>query len=384
MVPMPEGPYTTLLVAIGLSCAGLSLTLLGSWFARKSERFILTWAVGAMALVITVGLYTLYAALPHPLVGLAAFSMLMVSFSVLYGAARQIRLGISPVPGAGACLAVALLVIVPPYLFGLDGLGAMLGNVMGAVLLGMIGFEYWRGRAEAPVPLTGLALLYWMVAASFLLCAAVLIADGQLVLAAAPQNWAEDLNLYVSVAGVTGTGALSLALDQTRVARRHRQEAMTDQLTGLLNRRALFDRFGHAPLTGAAVVLVDLDHFKSINDTHGHDAGDLVLREFAELVRNLVRTEDSAARIGGEEFVLLLAASSSERARDVAERLRMAFAARMTELAGISVRATVSVGVALVDDRGFEVALAEADAALYRAKDLGRDRVELATPILAA
>lgn len=381
---MPEGPYTTLLVAIGLSCAGLSLTLLGSWFARKSERFILTWAIGAMVLVVTVGLYTLYAEFPHPLVGLSAFSMLMVSFSVLYGAARQIRLGTSPVPPAGASLAGALLVTVPPYLFGLDGLGAMVGNLMGGVLLGMIGFEYWRGRAEAPVPLTGLALLYWLVAASFFLCAAVLLANGQLVLTAAPQNWAEDLNLYVSVAGVTGTGALSLALDQTRVARRHRQEAMTDQLTGLLNRRALFDRFGRASLVGAAVVLVDLDHFKSINDTHGHEAGDLVLREFADLVRNLVRREDSAARIGGEEFVLLLAASSNERAREVAERLRMAFAARMTELAGISVRATVSVGVALVDERGFEVALAEADAALYRAKDLGRDRVELAKPLLAA
>jgi diguanylate cyclase (GGDEF)-like protein len=152
----------------------------------------------------------------------------------------------------------------------------------------------------------------------------------------------------------------------------------------LLNRRALFDRFSQAPLAGAAVVLVDLDHFKSINDTHGHDAGDLVLRHFADLVRNLVRPEDSAARIGGEEFVLLLAASSSERARDVAERLRMAFASRMTELAGISVKATVSVGVALVDERGFEVALSEADAALYRAKDLGRDRVELAKPSLAA
>ena len=381
---MPEGPYTTLLVAIGLSCAGLSLTLLGSWFARKSESFILTWAVGAMVLMVTVGLYTVYAEYSHPLVGLAAFSMLMVSFSVLFGASRQIRLGTSPVRPGAAALAGALLVTVPPYLFGLDGLGAMLGNFVGGVLLGMIGFEYWRGRSEAPVPMTGLALLYWLVAASFFLCAAVLVSNGQLVLTAAPQNWAEDLNLYISVAGVTGTGALSLALDQTRVARRHRLEAMTDQLTGLLNRRALFDRFGRAPLAGAAVVLVDLDHFKSINDTHGHEAGDLVLREFAELVRHLVRPEDSAARIGGEEFVLLLAASSNERACDIAERLRAAFAARIAALAGISLRATVSIGVALVDDRGFEVALSEADAALYRAKDLGRDRVELATPLLAA
>lgn len=381
---MPEGPYTTLLVAIGLSCAGLSLTLLATWFARRSERFILTWAVGALVLMVTVGLYTLYAEYSHPLVGLAAFSTMMVSFSVLYGASRQIRLGTSPVRPGALALAGALLVTVPPYLFGLDGLGAMLGNLTGGVLLALSGFEYWRGRAEAPVSMIGLALLYWLVAASFALCAVVLVANGELVLSAAPQNWAEDLNLYVSVAGVTGTGALSLALDQTRAARRHRREAMTDQLTGLLNRRALFDRFGKLPLAGSAVVLVDLDHFKTINDTHGHEAGDLVLREFAELVRNLVRPEDSAARIGGEEFVLLLSASGTERARDVAERLRQAFAARMTELAGISLRATVSVGVALVDERGFEVALSDADAALYRAKDLGRDRVELAPPRLVA
>lgn len=380
---MPDGQYTTLLVAIGLSCAGLSLTLLGSWLARRSERVILTWAITAMILMVTVAVYTLYAGNPHPLMGLLAFSMLMLSLSLLFGASRQMRLGVSPILPAAFGFVSTMLVMAPIFLLGFDGLGAIVGNLMGGLLLVLGGIEYWRGRTEAPVPLIGLTLLYWLVAGSFFLCAGVLAAEGQLVLTAAPHSWAEDINLYVSVAGVTGIGALSLALDQSRAARRHRLEAMTDQLTGLLNRRALFDRFGQASLEGAAVVLVDLDHFKSINDTHGHDMGDLVLREFATLVRLLIRPDDGAARIGGEEFVLVLADTGHERARDVAERLRMAFSARMAEMPGIAVRATVSAGVALVGARGFEAALSAADAALYRAKDLGRDRVELA-PQLAA
>lgn len=381
---MPDDQYTTLLIAIGLSCAGLALTLLGSWMARRSERFILTWAIAAVVLMATVALYTIYARNPLPMVGLAAFSMLMLSLSLLYGASRQARLGVSPVAAAAVAFAVSLVLILPAYLLGLDGLGAIIGNALGAALLILGGVEYWRGRTEAPVPLIGLALLYWLVAASFLLCAGVLMWEGQLVLQGAPQNWAEDINLYASVVGVTGTGALSLALDQSRAARRHRCEAMTDHLTGLLNRRALFKRYGKASLAGAAVVIVDLDHFKSVNDTHGHDAGDLVLRQFAELVRLLIRPVDAAARIGGEEFVLVLSDTGHERARDVAERLRMAFSTRMAEISGITVRTTVSAGVALVGEAGFEAALSAADAALYRAKDLGRNRVELAPPQLAA
>ncbi|TGR62438.1 GGDEF domain-containing protein, partial [Mesorhizobium sp. M2D.F.Ca.ET.223.01.1.1] len=102
-------------------------------------------------------------------------------------------------------------------------------------------------RAEAPVHLIGVSLLYSLTAASFVLCAAVLAWDGKLVLGHAASNWAEDLSLVIVIASMTGIGALSLALNQGRLARHHQREAQTDALTGLLNRRALFDLHGKTP-----------------------------------------------------------------------------------------------------------------------------------------
>ena len=165
-----------------------------------------------------------------------------------------------------------------------------------------------------------------------------------------------------------------------------RRLATRDQLTGLLNRRE-FDRilqeereralrFGHA----LALVMVDIDHFKSINDTHGHPAGDTVLREVARRIGSQVRTVDRVARFGGEEFALILMQTDLQGARDVAKRVCLA-AARdpimATDTAALSV--TVSAGVAVLpDDARTEAALiAAADRALYAAKQRGRNRAEI-------
>jgi diguanylate cyclase (GGDEF)-like protein len=106
---------------------------------------------------------------------------------------------------------------------------------------------------------------------------------------------------------MTGIGALSLALNQGRLARHHRRDALTDPLTGLLNRRALFDMHGNVPVGAfTAVVVFDLDNFKAINDEFGHAAGDEVLRVFAAELAGNLRQTDVAARMGGEEFALVL------------------------------------------------------------------------------
>ncbi len=160
--------------------------------------------------------------------------------------------------------------------------------------------------------------------------------------------------------------------------------AVTDELTGLYNRR-YFDRHLSLMLDKAreqdrdmAVMLIDMDFFKSVNDTHGHDIGDAVLREFALRLRRNIRGVDLACRFGGEEFVVLMPDTDYRQAQGVAERVRMSVAERSFETgAGSSLTVTVSVGVALNehDSDTPETILKRADVALYRAKREGRNRV---------
>ena len=167
-----------------------------------------------------------------------------------------------------------------------------------------------------------------------------------------------------------------------RANARLEQLAESDSLTGLRNHGAMQARldaeFTHARRVAIplAVVMVDVDHFKSFNDTFGHPAGDRVLRFVAELLRGCARDTDLAARYGGEEFALVLPSTDRAGALVVAERVRAAIEAAT----GLERRITASVGVAVLDPAHADPAalLADADAALYAAKRGGRNRVEAA------
>jgi two-component system cell cycle response regulator len=163
--------------------------------------------------------------------------------------------------------------------------------------------------------------------------------------------------------------------------RRLAEQAMTDELTGLANRRhgahaleravALAVRHGHA----LALARIDLDRFKAINDTHGHQAGDEVLAEVAHRLAEAVRGGDELARWGGDEFVAILPATDRAGALRAAERMRAAVAVTPVEVRGAQVPVTISVGWAhWVGDTPDDL-LARADRALYEAKDVGRDTV---------
>ncbi len=163
--------------------------------------------------------------------------------------------------------------------------------------------------------------------------------------------------------------------------------ARTDSLTGLANRRRFMealdreaDRYQRYQRS-ASLVLLDLDHFKSVNDTHGHAVGDNVLREVAVVLRSMCRDVDLAARLGGEELAMLLPETGSPGARIVAERVRERIAAASHRAqSGRTFRVTASFGVATAaSGRNGEALLQAADEALYRAKAEGRDRVVVAT-----
>ena len=168
---------------------------------------------------------------------------------------------------------------------------------------------------------------------------------------------------------------------------RFRILASTDELTGLSNRRRFFDELDRefsrhqryaSPL---ALVIVDIDHFKLINDTHGHQTGDAVLREVGRRLLNAFRRADLVARYGGEEFAVLLPETGAAEAHEVAERVR-AFAADLTFGSGEPpIRLTLSGGVAAALGAADtpEALVRRADAALYKAKSSGRNRIELAT-----
>lgn len=163
-------------------------------------------------------------------------------------------------------------------------------------------------------------------------------------------------------------------------------QSTKDPLTGLANRAAtlaeLAARFDLSRRHGRplCVVMVDMDRFKSINDTHGHGAGDVVLQAFGERMLASLRASDHAGRIGGEEFVAILSETDLEGAQRFAERLRESVAGTPVAVpSGPTLAVTCSLGVAerAASDPDHGVLLARADAALYRAKQGGRDRVEL-------
>ena len=163
------------------------------------------------------------------------------------------------------------------------------------------------------------------------------------------------------------------------------EEAATDPLTGVLNRRALervldkeIARADSAGMVDTCVLVLDLDHFKAINDTHGHAAGDEALRAFAARIRVQLRQTDHLARMGGEEFVVVLPGAPQTKAVEIAERLRAAVA-EAPLVDAPRVRATVSIGIArrYAGETAASL-LARADAAAYAAKRDGRNRVVLA------
>ncbi|KAB2898545.1 MAG: GGDEF domain-containing protein [Burkholderiaceae bacterium] len=165
-----------------------------------------------------------------------------------------------------------------------------------------------------------------------------------------------------------------------------RATAERDPLTQLLNRRGLLagleGHFRSRTAAPARLLMLDIDHFKRINDTHGHQAGDVVLCHVAELLRRTLRRGDLASRMGGEEFVAVCFDADDEGVQHLAERLRAAIAQQAVSMPGMNgpLHCTVTVGVSrsFLDADGFDAAVQEADAALYRGKVGGRNRIEWA------
>jgi diguanylate cyclase (GGDEF)-like protein len=191
--------------------------------------------------------------------------------------------------------------------------------------------------------------------------------------------------MMIAVLPVIGTTAFLLMCSE-RIRRQWERAASTDYLTGLANRRTMTDagesRFMRCRQGGAglALAVIDIDHFKLVNDQYGHDIGDGALKHVASRLEAACREPELPARQGGEEFVVLFDHVDADGAHAAGERLRRAVEAECFATRDLSLKLTVSVGVAVLkqDDPDFDYLLRRADTALYAAKAGGRNRVEVA------
>ncbi|NIF83861.1 GGDEF domain-containing protein [Comamonas sp. Tr-654] len=231
----------------------------------------------------------------------------------------------------------------------------------------------------------------------------VLLAHGLFYLAKAASPLV--LDTFVNLAGFRGTvilvslveGAMAimlLAMSMIGTERHRREEriaqiAARDPLTALDNRRALYLRAPQllkqaSPTSPGALLLIDIDHFKQVNDLHGHDAGDRLLVTLADLIRGALPHGSLAARLGGDEFVILLRGISGAAAQALGRDLREAFAQQARTMFATPEPVSLSIGASLFDQPDMELShwLKRADDALYASKRKGRDRMEL-TPFSA-
>jgi diguanylate cyclase len=274
-------------------------------------------------------------------------------------------------PGALTAIAVAtigrlVISLHPAALFGISGLILAAG-------FGLL----WSGlKARMPEGWIRFLFLGLMISASF--CAFLFLPGfgGTLV-------YVKEA-LMVSAVNVLGAIIFGAFIETER----HRAEqerdatiaATTDALTGLLNRRGFSSRFAAAEAArhskGSALLIVDLDHFKRVNDTFGHRAGDQVLRQMGERLRLAVRPDDLVLRLGGEEFAILLNDVAEGEVREVAARVRQQICAPCVLAENGAIEVTASLGGTCwkTGTQPLEIVFETADRALYQAKLLGRDR----------
>jgi diguanylate cyclase (GGDEF)-like protein len=367
--------YNSLLIALSFCSIGLAFTFFVNWYVSRADRVLMTWGIGVSFLVLSLFVYRDFVEEFSPVVGVVAFAALLIGLTFFLGAGRQFNTGSLPVVTMLVTATLSIAAMAAPMLAGYDGVSYIILNIAAAAIMFATGLDYWRWRGEAPMLIILLTSLYSLTSLSFVLCAVVLVLDQSWVMHHAPSGLVENINLGMCLTSIGAMGALSLGLNQVRQTRHHKREAETDSLTGLFNRRALFDQARQFP-GAVSIVIFDIDHFKRINDMHGHQLGDTVLQTFGSLLSANIRDCDMAARLGGEEFAIVLPDTVAEAASAMADRVRQSFAAQRFISPAGDFSSTVSAGVSYsAETCDLAALLRQADVALYEAKHAGRNQV---------
>lgn len=350
----------------------------------------LHWLTGTLLLSLGALVYTVQDLLPLPLMVALANGTLILGFTAYWHSLRQFyhepALPLSLLPLILSLPALLWYATVNPHT-GARVLIASLAWI--AIMGGSLHTLLKQAQRDPSHSRRVLTAIYAVLLLLTLLRAIYLV----FVLGIAPEysivsdSWTNLLTpMLMAVLPVVGTTVFLLMCSE-RLRHQWERAASTDFLTGLANRRSLVE-IGNQRLAntqtrqGLAVALIDIDHFKPINDAHGHDTGDIALRHVARLLQDNVRAHELVARLGGEEFVVLLDHVNPDQARMAGERLRRAVEGKPFRAAQLKQPLTISVGIALYEagDMHFNALLQRADQAMYQAKTGGRNRVVLARP----
>jgi diguanylate cyclase (GGDEF)-like protein len=363
----------------------LGLLLLFVWVQNTSIHAVAWWGFAHLIRAASVVLFGMYGSAPDLITIDLANALLFTAFAVTWTGARVFdgrpAEPVYLVTGAVLWLLVCRL----PLLADAVDTRALIATGIITVYTWLTAYEFWHGRSEPLVSRWPAIFMLFAHGALFLLRTPLVS-----VLPYAPSNrmlgsvWLTVLS-FEALLFTISIAFILLAMAKERTELRHRTAAMVDSLTGIANRRsflqdaALLAKRHSANPRPVAVLLIDLDHFKSINDRFGHALGDRVLEIFADSARHAVRASDLLGRLGGEEFAAVLCDMSPDKAMVVAERIRESFAHAAQEVDSRPVGATASIGLVHCETATLDVAelLAQADQALYIAKERGRNRVEV-------
>jgi diguanylate cyclase (GGDEF)-like protein len=364
----------------------LGLLLLFAWIQNPQIRAVAWWGFAHLLRASSVVLFGMYGSVSGAISIDLANALLFLSFAVTWTGARVFD-GRPVLPMYLVAGPVAWIIIVHlPSFSGALELRFLLATGIITTYTWLTAYEFWRGRSEPLVSRWPAIFILFAHGSLFLLRTPL---SFMLTWPPADQMFESVWLTVLSLEALLFTISIAfilLAMAKERTEHRHKTAAMVDPLTGIANRRSflqecneLMKRHASRPCP-AAVLLIDLDHFKSINDRFGHAIGDRALQVFADTAKAHLRSADLIGRLGGEEFAAVLYDASREKALALTERIRSAFAEAAMDVDGRSLRATVSIGMAINGDQPLDVAelLAQADHALYFAKARGRNRVEVA------
>ncbi len=368
--------------------AMLGLLLLFAWVQNSSIRAVAWWGSAHLLRAGSVMLFGRYGSVSDAISIDLANAVLFTAFAVTWTGARVFD-GRAPKPALLLGGAVLWIIVsrTPWFASSMDAKVLLASGIITAYTWATA-YEFWRGRSEPLVSRWPAIFMLFAHGALFLLRTPL-----SQVLPWTPGNmvfesvWLTVLS-FEALLFTIAIAFILLAMAKERTELRHKTAALVDPLTGIANRRAFLEevsalnlRQGGQPRP-VAVLLLDLDHFKSINDKHGHAVGDSALRLFAEVASAKLGPCDLFGRLGGEEFAVLLYDARREKALAVAERIRLAFETAAAQVDGRPVRGTVSIGMVTSDADFIDVPalLVRADEALYCAKERGRNRVEAAQP----
>ncbi|HXF87865.1 MAG TPA: GGDEF domain-containing protein [Xanthobacteraceae bacterium] len=377
---------TLLLVTVYIE-AMLGLLLLFAWVQNTQIYAVAWWGFSHLLRSASIVLFGLYGSVSELIAIDLANAILFTAFAMTYVGARVFD-GRSVQPVALVAGAVIWL-LASRTSFITDSLDArvLLSSGIITAYTWLTAYEFWRGRAEPLVSRIPAVFMLFAHGALYLLRTPILA-----FLPWTSQNqifssvWLTVLS-FEALLFTISIAFILLAMAKERTELRHKTAALIDPLTGIANRRAFLEQASDLlsrqsnPGRTWAVLLMDLDHFKSINDRFGHAIGDQILQIFAETTQSKLGPQDLIGRLGGEEFAIVLRDANREKALAIAERIRTTFAEAAATVDGCAVHSTVSVGVVVEEGPSLDIstALSQADQALYYAKARGRNRVELAS-----